>query len=144
MLQNDVIASSGESDTTDHVQVSWTIGEILTETYNNPGCIASQGFQQSFYTISEVPEIEKLQFKVKVYPNPAVNYINVVVDSEKLHDEYKIELLDISGNIIQQHLTSTNSITRISLSNNSSGLLLLKITNLKSRLHRTYKIAKTK
>ena len=143
-IQNDVIATTGGLDTTNHLQVSWTIGECIVDTYNNSDCIVSQGFQQPFYTISEVPELKKLQFKVKVYPNPAVNFINVMVDSKKLQDVYKIELLDINGKIIAQYLTLTNKIVRINLSNNSSGLLMLYITNLESKLHRTYKIVKIK
>ena len=142
-LQNDVIASAGESDTTNHVQVSWTIGETIIETYNNPYCIVSQGFQQSYYNISEINETGKLQAEIKIYPNPTVDFINIEVKPDKTGDIFDIELLDINGKIIQKHPASKEGITRINLRNTSAGYLILNITNPESKLRSSYKVIKT-
>ena len=142
-LQNDVIASAGDSDTTDQVLVCWTVGECIVATHNNMDCMVTQGFQQSFYKVLEIPEVEKLPFEVKAYPNPAVDFIYVEVHAEELNDVYKIELTDMQGRIIQQYLTSHGNITRIDLRNISAGFLALNITHIKSKLCKSFKIVKT-
>ncbi len=45
-LSPTVIATAGDYSTGTGVSLSWTLGEIATETFNNGGYILTQGFQQ--------------------------------------------------------------------------------------------------
>ena len=70
---NDVIGSAGmHSMNAGGIQLSWTIGEPITETTSNPTWILTQGFHQSWQsqgTIGQSP-YESSQLTVNVYPNP--------------------------------------------------------------------------
>jgi len=45
-IERDVVASSGDFFEGTNISLSWTIGEIATETYDNGSNILTQGFQQ--------------------------------------------------------------------------------------------------
>jgi hypothetical protein len=47
-LSPTVISSSGGYFTGTSLSLSWTLGEIATETFSNGGCILTQGFQQPY------------------------------------------------------------------------------------------------
>lgn len=50
-IERDVIASSGDYFEGDNISLSWTLGEISTETYSNGSNILTQGFQQPDITL---------------------------------------------------------------------------------------------
>jgi len=50
-IERDVVASSGDYYEGANISISWTLGEIATETYNNGTNILTQGFQQPGITL---------------------------------------------------------------------------------------------
>jgi len=47
-IERDVVASSGDHYENQNISLSWTLGEIATETYSNGNIVLTQGFQQSY------------------------------------------------------------------------------------------------
>jgi len=50
-IERDVVASSGDFFEGDNISLSWTLGEIAVETYDNGSNILTQGFQQPGITL---------------------------------------------------------------------------------------------
>ena len=50
-IERDVVASSGDYFEGTDISLSWTLGEIATETYDNGSNILTQGFQQTGITL---------------------------------------------------------------------------------------------
>ena len=46
-IERDVVASSGDYFEGTNISLSWTLGEIATETYSSGNIILTQGFQQT-------------------------------------------------------------------------------------------------
>lgn len=148
-----VITSGGSFYQGSTGSLQWTIGEPIIETYSNPQGILTQGFQQSVYTISDFDStiitfpknnqdlIYIPQFSVKVYPNPASDYINILINSEEISNT-KIELVDFSGKVIlKENLNELN--LQIDLSSVPPGMYFLRITNYYSGYYKTFKIEKS-
>lgn len=73
----DVIGSAGTFATSASGSMSWTIGEVMTETYSSAGNFFTQGFHQPD-TSFVISVIENSQPNISVYPNPIID--NVVID----------------------------------------------------------------
>lgn len=79
-----------------------------------------------------------LDFKsssLKVYPNPAVDYINIQFDSEIEHAnsaQYEINIYDLSGKLIYESVIDISSFNKIvNISNFTAGTYIIKIQNNK-------------
>lgn len=142
-LQNDVIASAGDSDTTEQYIVSWTVGESFVETYSNTNCVSTLGFQQSFFCTLKIPELNETGFIINVYPNPTVDFINIEIQSASLKYDYEIELTDMYGHVLRDYQVINNQVLRIDLRFISTGFIIMKIIHKESSSHKTFKIVKT-
>ena len=77
-LDHFVIGTDGGYAGNNQFSISYTIGEIVTELGNDPvnNIDLTQGFQQAYISIvsteNHIPNID-----ISVFPNPAVNYLNV-------------------------------------------------------------------
>jgi hypothetical protein len=60
----DVVASSGAHFNTGNTQLSWTLGEPLTDTYTTGGNILTQCFQQTELLIMGLEEYYEFQINV--------------------------------------------------------------------------------
>ena len=58
-IERQVIAASGNFDTTANLQVSWTLGETVIETFSNSSITLTQGFQQP-----DISQIIRLDIQV--------------------------------------------------------------------------------
>jgi gliding motility-associated-like protein len=56
-LARTVIGSQGDYYSTPKVSVSWTVGEVMSETYATPNHFLTQGFQQPDYNKPSNPEV---------------------------------------------------------------------------------------
>ena len=77
---------------------------------------------------------ENINLDVLVYPNPAVNVLNVTLNSNELFD---LTITDLNGkNILTERVSNMSNM--VDISNLSSGMYLLRIAN--SNVHSTTKI----
>lgn len=98
----EVIASGGNFLSNSDGSFSFTIGEVVNETFNSSSAIMTQGFQQSFLETNRLNEntIEELF----VFPNPCNDYFEIVNIPENFVGE--IVLLNIAGSeVLRKKIT---------------------------------------
>lgn len=136
-LNPSVIGSSGDYfQHSNSGNLSWTVGEITTETYEN-NFILTQGFQQFYLEITPVFEASEANFSFSVYPNPTPDRI-IIETNQK--GKFLLEFLDLTGKILLSREVALSPF-EWSLPNCPEGIYYLKISR-EGRLVRTFKVKK--
>ena len=139
-LDHFVIGSDGGYAGNNQFSLSYTIGEVVTDfgrdTINNVDL--SQGFQQSYLSIVSV-EDHVIDISISVYPNPAVDQLNVRVSEIDKADSYS--LYDMSGKLIRQEVIREKEF-KIGFSSLSTGNYMLVFRDMERRL-KTIKVQKS-
>lgn len=121
---SELITTAGGIFKTNQIELSWSIGEVVLESFTNPYNLFLQGFQQPLqrpYTgLVELPESP-----ISVYPNPMINFFNIYVEN-KSNSIISFTIYDIQGKIIMKkdNFEVKNSVDVQQLVN---GLYLLKL-----------------
>ena len=139
-----VVASAGESVEAGGLNVSWTLGELAIETLEDNGntLILTQGFQQGYFEITSIGEPLSNNFMLKVYPNPASEFVWVALESEEIKDAI-IELYDLEGKLVYNgKLNVVEGPNKIELNNLSSSQYILRITDATGNVLQTFKLIK--
>jgi len=97
----EVISSNGGSFKGAMVQLDWTIGETVTETFQSDGKILTQGFHQSNLTVTAVDQIASGGIHLKVYPNPVFDQLILEMGKREVNG-FEFELFDLSGKLLLQ------------------------------------------
>ena len=139
-LDHFVIGTDGGYAGNNQFSLSYTIGEIVTELGNDTvnNIDLTQGFQQAYISIVST-ENHIADIDISVFPNPAVNYLNVNISDLGKVKTYA--LFDMSGKLILQQEIISNQF-EISFSNFSSGNYLLIFKNDQQKL-KTLKVQKS-
>ena len=139
-LDHFVIGTDGGYAGNNQFSLSYTIGEIVTELGNDPinNIDLTQGFQQSYISIVST-ENHIAEIDIAVFPNPAVNYLNVNISDLSKVKTYA--MYDMSGKLLLQKEIISNQF-EISFSNLSSGNYLLIFQNEQQKL-KTLKVQKS-
>src|SRR3990172_6549936 len=89
-----VIGSAGTFAISASGSMSWTIGEVMTETYASAGNFFTQGFHQpdTSFVISVSNHVSQ---NISIYPNPFID--NVTLDFSAATGSYSVEILDMQG-----------------------------------------------
>ncbi len=74
-IERDVVASSGDYFEGTNVSLSWTLGEIATETYSAGNIILTQGFQQSYGIVIHGIDLDVLVYLEGPYEVGSMNTI---------------------------------------------------------------------
>jgi len=135
----EVISTGGDYMKKANSSLSWTIGEIATETLSDTSNILTQGFQQSKLTVISIKENEIPEFDIKVYPNPTKYLLSIEIDSEEIND-FQIMLFDLSGKKISQ-TKMTEKKKNIDMNIYPTSTYILKITKKEKEIS-SYKIIK--
>ena len=93
----EVIATAGEFGTSSEGSLSWTLGEVVSETVSTPDFQLTQGFQQvqeGFLGLSN----ESNSNDLFIYPNPFNSEVNVVTND--LYGQYSLIIFDYQTKII--------------------------------------------
>lgn len=134
-----VIATSGDYFISPVGSLSWTIGELSTETYRVDGHVLTQGFQQpQVMTVTGLKTDQTLSF----YPNPVHETLFVKTDER---GEYRMEIFNLQGqrviDLVSQG-TAIGSIHSIDVREIRAALYLLRVTysgNGRSSIHKIEK-----
>ena len=139
-LDHFVIGTDGGYARNNQFSLSYTIGEVVTElgrdTLNNVDL--TQGFQQSYISIVSV-EDHDLDIDIMIYPNPAVDYLNVIVSNIDKANNYF--MYDMSGKLIRQERINDKEF-KIGFNTLSTGNYMLVFTDNDRRL-KTIKVQKS-
>ena len=98
----------------------------------------SQGFQQSFIRFVSVEDYV-FEVDIDVFPNPAIDFLNVSVNS--IHSRLALDIYDVSGKLIS-HKDVNESKFQISFSAIAAGNYLLVFSNNQNKL-KTIKVQKS-
>ena len=94
-----VIASSGDYVEGTGYSVSWTLGEIAIESLSDGNVSVNQGFQQAYYSVTTLEEINNTNFFIDVFPNPSTDLLHIKYSAD-IFETYILELYDIKGTLI--------------------------------------------
>jgi hypothetical protein len=127
-LSPTVLSSNGGSGSAGGNTLSWTMGEVLTETYSGDSVILNQGFQQGDFTITTaVNELEGLGVDVNLYPNP-VQHMLTVEFTEFVDQSVQLKLMSLAGKVIMTRTFENPSArTRLNLNSVSPGTYMLEV-----------------
>ena len=111
--------------------VSYSIGQPFYEPFSSYGGTlkATPGVQQ-VYSISAVSinEIKANIAGIKLYPNPATDYLELSFNSEDTFDNLQAALYDLSGSLTGLYPINI-PLTRIQTGTLEPGVYLLKVTS---------------
>ena len=139
-LDHFVIGTDGGYAKNNQFSLSYTIGEVVTDlgrdTLNNIDL--TQGFHQSYISIVSVEEHD-FDVNITVYPNPAIDFINVKIsDLERVN---RFSIYDISGNLLSQQQILDKAF-KIGFSQFSTGNYIIVFTKDDTKI-KTIKVQKS-
>ena len=131
-LDRDVVSAAGDHYESNNASLSWTLGEVATESFTSTTIILNQGFHQGNLFISSIEDELDLDVNLKAYPNPVMDIL--IVESEDPGFEYR--LINIQGRVISNGFIHSSS-EEIDFTNLPSGTYFLQVEK-----HKTHKIIK--
>ena len=142
-ISREVNASTGEYFINSNSSISWTLGEIVTETFVSDDNTLTQGFQQSLLYVFSINENTDSIFIINVFPNPTNSILNININS-KIKTSLSLKLFDIHGNCLfdKEINGNKNFYEKINFSNYRNSMYLLKIISSKNNFVKSYKIQK--
>jgi hypothetical protein len=146
-LTPQVIASAGNFATNSGYSLSYTMGEPVVPTFTASGSILTQGFQQDYLsTPTAVQQVSYPDISVSIYPNPAANYVNVLVTSDKSTSNLSIRLFDLLGRSVNvpvaNHSDGTQKLFTLNLSNLAATVYFITVYDMSNNTTHTFKINK--
>ena len=136
-----VIGSAGDCNRYPSGMISWTAGEMATETFSAGHKIVTGGFHQSSLKVSEISNDFLLRSSVTVYPNPAGSYIKVEIKNPQ--DIYVIAITDAAGRaLLEVQLEEGEFEKRIDLSPFAMGVYMIAVKGNRTKGTDVYKIVK--
>lgn len=163
-----IISSQGNETKGQTMSLSWTIGDLATETAGIDQALITQGFQQPTLFVKELdpasphhpfmdeagklinalsPEeiaealASKSTITASVYPNPFSNDITVEVGN--ITQDYHLDIFDPQGNLISR-CTSGNAREIIHLTDLPAAQYILRISTLDALQSKVFQIVKSK
>ncbi|MFO7864255.1 MAG: T9SS type A sorting domain-containing protein [Salinivirgaceae bacterium] len=128
----ELVTTSGETFSNTNYQMSFSLGETLTETFSSEEHTLTQGFQQGNLTVTSVADPVQTGLSVSVYPNPVQNHLTIETDVQGA----KYRIINIQGKVVKTgHITETA--LQIDFSYLSNGTYLLNVNG-----QNTHKIIK--
>ena len=134
-----VVSSSGDSQSAAGVEVSWTLGEAVIETLFGGSSTLTQGFHQTRLTVTAVTNLLYPGLEIKVFPNPTQEFITIRF-SEYIEDT-RYSIYDLRGKLIDNKLINSAD-TEIDLKKYASGQYILRLTNKSQQAIQTFQVIK--
>ena len=123
--QQQVASVSGDDVTVNDVQLSWTLGQVVSASNSNNSIFLDEGFQQGTtltIPLGAGPE-ENI---ITIYPNPTTDYIQVNTSSYKGFGGYQLQSLK-GAILLQDNQADFTEEIKIDMMDHASGTYLLTI-----------------
>jgi hypothetical protein len=140
-VKPDVIASSGDTYETASNQMSWTLGEVVVETYSAGPSILTQGFHQPEIKVESGYTDPVIQLQMSVFPVPATGYITV--EFQDIAENLSVELYNMQGSIVYTQPVNSQRL-QIDLNALPAAEYILKIFSTDNTMIQSYTIVKQK
>ncbi|MGB4847107.1 MAG: T9SS type A sorting domain-containing protein [Saprospiraceae bacterium] len=145
-----IITTQGGFTEGKSMSMSWTIGDLVTETANLNGVRVTQGFQQPIISVKEINSdyqtdvnidvTDPKTFNAEVYPNPFGTDITIKI--ENADQEYFMDIIDPAGNLLSRN-KSRNHQEVINLVDLPAAQYLLRISSPDARQSKVFQIIKS-
>ncbi len=144
---NEVVTANAGTLEADGLRLSFTAGELIVGSGLESSSVSlSQGFQPpaTITSTSVSQPIEGVQ--LSVYPNPAMDFIQVdFVKLERKDAAFALELHNLKGQkLISQNIAPGTASSQLDLEGLSNGQYLLTVLDLSAERKTCYQINKTK
>ena len=136
----EVISSAGATHSSANLQLSWTVGEPMVETFSAGGTILTQGFHQSKLVITAIDPIPLAGFELEVYPNPTSGEVNIKVNKGNISSLRFFLYTSQGEQILRQEFSG--QIEPINMQLLAPGYYMLKIARDTDTPLQTFKIVK--
>ena len=97
--QLEVINVGGDYFENNQGSITFSIGEVVIETIEYGELCFTQGFCQSYITITAINDFVEVDYQILAYPNPTTDYIILNINRDKLNG-LKYFLYDMKGEIL--------------------------------------------
>ena len=134
----DVTATAGAHFAIPSIQISWTLGETVTQTFTNSSAQLNQGFQQSNISVVGISDYD-FSYSVEAFPNPTIDVVQI-----KLSDnvtEGRLSIIDPTGKTIHEK-DITESEFLLDFAPYSQGTYFLNLMNKSGELLHTIRLQK--
>ncbi|MBC7776126.1 MAG: T9SS type A sorting domain-containing protein [Phycisphaerae bacterium] len=139
-LSPEVTATAGDHFSSTDAQLSWTIGETVTETFAANSSQLTQGFHQTNLTVVAVGD-PAADFQVRVYPNPTADRVNI--ESQASSPAFSVEFSDAQGRtLLLQSAAQQGLLHSLDLSGYAPGVYYLRLRAEGQKTTQTFKIIK--
>jgi hypothetical protein len=142
-LSPQVQATAGDHAVSAAGSLSWTLGDVATETYTAGNNMITQGFHQPELTLTSI-ETKVEGIEVNIYPNPTAGSLNIVFTSTQSR-KVEMQLFDMNGRLVSnrtESLQKGNQNMLLDLAPLAAAQYLLKVTDANSKKQSTYTIQK--
>ena len=142
--EQEVISSAGEHYSNGSVQISWTLGEIVTETATDGNNIVTQGFHQTNLTITKIEEeyINNVDASITIFPNPTSDLATINLTDVDISN-FIFELNDNKGKtILKKNFESESEV--IDFSQYAASIYYIRIYNKSGTYANTFEVIKDK
>lgn len=131
-ITQSVVGTAGGNVQNDTYTNSWTIGEVITETYTMENNTLSQGFHQGNLVVDWIGKDVPKEYQIKAYPNPAK--IIMIIELQDPGLDY--QLVNVKGRVIQNGIFFSIQ-DQIDFTHIPAGTYFLKVKDYK-----THKVVK--
>ncbi|HLN53472.1 MAG TPA: HYR domain-containing protein [Lentimicrobium sp.] len=140
----EVIASAGGFDYAGGNTVAWTLGEPVISSIDDNIYLLTQGFHQGYFIINE-SETGLENVSITIYPVPAKEYVNIRMVTKSYPVDILLEIFDMMGNKLFTDRTEFSIYNHsIPLVNFSTGMMILKVTDVNNHKYGSYKIIRVR
>jgi hypothetical protein len=140
-----VLGSAGDFKLISDYSLSWTLGEVVTETFYSDEVNLTNGFQQPDLPSGTGLSDHTLDWQVSIYPNPVKN--DLIIKFHGLQDDIVIyvTLIDIMGRTIKVDEIRNMPVSFDFILNMEAldrGIYILRVYSTDFRMQKLFKIEK--
>lgn len=140
----EVICNTGEFWNNSEGSLSWTLGEVITETFTSTNHELTQGFQQiqeGYLGFLDIINSDNLT----IYPNPFISEVNIQMN--EINSDFLITIFDYQSKIVLHKnilFSTTSNRQTIDLSSLAAGYYYFEIINSTNDIRSIQRLIKLK
>ncbi len=134
-----VVSSTGDYYVGSAATLSWTLGEVVTDTYNGTSNQLTQGFHQPDLRFSILEDLAT-EMTLNLFPNPTNGLVSFEVKNNL--NTLQVAILDPSGRMIYSTTYFAESVLQIDMSAYANGIYYMQVTTESNQKIKTLKIEK--
>lgn len=134
----EVTAAAGAHFAIPSIQMSWTLGETVTESITDGTTHFTQGFQQSNISLVGISDFD-FTYTVNAFPNPTIDVVRIQLSENSA--EGKLNIIGPTGKILLERAI-TESDFLLDFATYAQGTYFLNLMNQSGTILHTIKLQK--